>query len=102
MSNSTRPSCRPIAQTLETEALSRRTLLSSAAFAASAAAIGLMPFRARAQQQKVAQSAAQYQASPKNGQQCSTCSHFQAPSSCQVVDGSISPDGWCALYTKKS
>jgi hypothetical protein len=61
----------------------------------------LTPLRARAQQ-KVAQSAAQYQASPKNGQQCSTCSHFQAPSSCQVVDGSISPNGWCALYTKKS
>jgi hypothetical protein len=89
----------PIAQTLEPEALSRRTLLSGAAFAA--AAVGLMPLRARAQQ-KVAQSAAQYQASPKNGQQCSTCSHFQAPSSCQVVDGSISPNGWCALYTKKS
>jgi secreted PhoX family phosphatase len=98
MSNSTR---HPIAQTLESEALSRRTLLSGAAFAASAAAVGLMPLRARAQQ-KVAQSAAQYQASPKNGQQCSTCSHFQAPSSCQVVDGSISPNGWCALYTKKS
>ncbi len=98
MSNSTR---RPIAQTLEPEALSRRTLLSGAAFAASAAAVGLMPLRARSQQ-KVAQSAAQYQASPKNGQQCSTCSHFQAPSSCQVVDGSISPNGWCALYTKKS
>jgi secreted PhoX family phosphatase len=96
MSNPTR---QPIAQTLEPEALSRRTLLSGAAFAASAAAVGLMPLRARAQQ-KVAQSAAQYQASPKNGQQCSTCSHFQAPSSCQLVDGSISPNGWCALYTK--
>ena len=89
----------PIAQTLEPDPLSRRTLLSGAAFAA--AALGLMPLRARAQQ-KVAQSAAQYQASPKNGQQCSTCSHFQAPSSCQVVDGSISLNGWCALYTKKS
>jgi secreted PhoX family phosphatase len=94
MSNSTRP----IAQTLEPEALSRRMVLSGAAFAA--AAVGLMPLRAHAQQ-KVAQSAAQYQASPKNGQQCSTCSHFQAPSSCEVVDGSISPNGWCALYTKK-
>ncbi len=98
MKDSNSRSCRAKAETLAPEALSRRTLLSGAAFAA---AVGLMPFRARAQQ-KVAQSAAQYQASPKNGQQCSTCSHFQAPSSCQVVDGSISPDGWCALYTKKS
>lgn len=101
MKDSNPCSCRANTETLEPEGLSRRTLLSGAAFAASAAAVGLMPLRARAQQ-KVSQSAAQYQASPKNGQQCSTCSHFQAPSSCQVVDGSISPNGWCALYSKKS
>lgn len=99
----TRPtpcSCRAEAVTLETQALSRRALLSGAAFVASGAAVALMPLRARAQQ-KVSQATAQYQSSPKNGQQCSTCSHFQAPSSCEVVDGSISPSGWCALYTKK-
>ncbi|QAY94741.1 high potential iron sulfur protein [Methylovirgula ligni] len=100
MTQSTPCSCRAETVTLETQALSRRTLLSGAAFVASAAAVGLMPLRARAQQ-KVAQSAAQYQDSPKNGQQCSTCSHFQAPGSCEVVDGTISPSGWCALYTKK-
>ena len=94
-------SCHAKAETPEALALSRRTLLSGAAFAASAAAVGLMPLRARAQQ-KVSQATAQYQSSPKNGQQCSTCTHFQAPSSCQIVDGTISPSGWCALYTKKS
>jgi secreted PhoX family phosphatase len=92
-------SCGAKTESLGMEALSRRKLLGGAAFAAAAA--GLMPLRARAQQ-KVAQSAVQYQTSPKNGQQCNSCSHFKAPSSCEVVDGSISPNGWCALYTKKS
>jgi hypothetical protein len=99
MAKSTPCSCRTRAETLEGDALSRRALLSGAAFIAGAAA--LMPLRARAQQ-KVAQSAVQYQGSPKNGQQCSTCSHFQSPSSCQLVDGTISPNGWCALYQKKA
>jgi hypothetical protein len=99
MTKSTPCSCRAKAETLEADALSRRTLLSGAAFVAGAAA--LMPLRARAQQ-KVAQSAVQYQGSPKNGQQCGTCSHFQPPSSCQLVDGTISLDGWCALYQKKA
>jgi len=94
-------SCRAQAQALEAEALSRRTLLSGAAFAATAAAVGLMPMRARAQQ-KVTQAAAQYQSSPKGDQRCDGCTHFKAPNSCELVDGTISPSGWCALYTKKS
>ncbi len=101
MTQATPCSCRQKVETLEAQALSRRALLSGAAFVASAGAVGLTPLRARAQQ-KVAQAVAQYQSSPKNGQQCSTCTYFQAPSSCQLVEGSISPSGWCALYIKKS
>lgn len=97
MEKSTPCSCH--ADVMGADALSRRTLLSGAAFVAGAAA--LMPLRARAQQ-KVAQSAVQYQNSPKNGQECDTCTHFQAPNACQLVDGKISPKGWCALYQKKS
>lgn len=93
------PRAYPKAATQDADALSRRALLGGAALAAGAAA--LMPLRAHAQQ-KVAQSAAQYQDSPKNGQQCSTCAHFQPPNSCQLVEGKISPNGWCALYMKKS
>ncbi len=42
-----------------------------------------------------------YQPSPKDGHQCDGCMLFQAPSSCQVVDGTISPTGWCKLWAKK-
>jgi high potential iron-sulfur protein len=56
--------------------------------------------RARAQQQteKLGKADADYQATPKNDQQCSECTKFQPPQSCSVVTGTISPKGWCKLY----
>ena len=56
---------------------------------------------ARAQAKKVAQAQAQYQDSPKNGQQCSDCVQFLPPSSCKLVDGKIDPKGWCMFFVKK-
>jgi hypothetical protein len=44
----------------------------------------------------------QYQDQPKNGQVCATCTHFVAPSGCVLVEGTISPGGWCSLYAPKS
>ncbi len=59
-------------------------------------------------QAKMAQKAAGYQASPHAGQMCSKCSRFVAgkkpgaAGTCAIVDGAISPQGWCALYTPKA
>jgi hypothetical protein len=44
-----------------------------------------------------------YQTKPgKGGAKCSGCALFKAPSSCQVVTGKISPNGWCIAYAPKS
>lgn len=43
-----------------------------------------------------------YQPTPKEGQTCAGCSLFQSPSSCVLVDGNISPNGWCRFYRKKN
>jgi hypothetical protein len=51
---------------------------------------------------KMAQKAAGYQTTAKNGQSCANCALFKAPSSCTLVDGTISPDGWCRFYAKKT
>lgn len=52
---------------------------------------------------KVSQASVQYQAQPKGEQQCSGCQHFIAASNtCQLVDGQISPNGWCSLWVKKA
>lgn len=50
----------------------------------------------------------QYQEQPKNGQKCDQCLQFipgakqGANGTCKVVDGPISPNGWCAAYVKKT
>jgi len=52
---------------------------------------------------KATQASVQYQAQPKGDKKCSGCMHFSAESNtCNVVDGQISPDGWCSLWVKKA
>ena len=41
---------------------------------------------------------AQYQDQPKDIRSCATCTLFTAPDGCKVVEGKVSPDGWCKLY----
>jgi secreted PhoX family phosphatase len=50
---------------------------------------------------KVSQKAVSYQPTPKGNQQCVNCANFQSPASCKLVDGTISPSGWCNLYSAK-
>ena len=82
--------------------ISRRSLLRGApVVAATAVSLGCMtPGEATAQQTKLSQALSKYQDTPKNGQQCSTCSRFVAPASCTVVVDPIAPLGWCQFYVK--
>jgi len=80
--------------------VSRRQLLNRAIIAAvgGLAVLGI----ASPALAKMTQQAAGYQTSPKNDQKCSGCALFKAPSTCIMIDGTISPDGWCRVFTKKS
>jgi hypothetical protein len=80
----------------ERTGLSRRTILLAAAGAAPL--LTLMNSSAEA---KMAQTAVKYQPEPKDGKQCAACNFFLAPNSCKMVDGEISPTGWCLLWVKK-
>ncbi len=52
---------------------------------------------------KVSQASVQYQFQPKGEQKCGNCMNFIAESStCKLVDGQISPSGWCILWAKKA
>lgn len=43
-----------------------------------------------------------YQETPKDGDQCSDCMYFFSETNeCRIVEGSISPKGWCTLFNKK-
>jgi hypothetical protein len=51
---------------------------------------------------KTSQAAAKYQGQPKGNQKCGNCMHFIAESNtCKVVEGSVSPEGWCTLFAAK-
>lgn len=57
---------------------------------------------------KSSQASMHYQTTPNNGQQCSKCNFFIPGSNasdngtCKIVDGSISPNGWCIAFNAKS
>jgi hypothetical protein len=80
----------------------RAVLLRGVAYAVGSVALMVPARRVYAAKFPQSSPAVAYQESPKDGRQCDGCSLFQAPSSCQVVDGSISPTGWCKLWVKKA
>ncbi|MEY9436570.1 high-potential iron-sulfur protein [Bradyrhizobium elkanii] len=81
----------------EQQGVSRRRVLTIAACAAGISVAGASVARAQA---KTAQKAVKYQDTPKGDQRCENCKQFQPPSACKVVDGTISPQGWCMVYMK--
>jgi hypothetical protein len=44
------------------------------------------------------QGATEYQGIPSGIYSCATCTLFVAPNACKVVEGEVSPDGWCKAY----
>jgi len=68
--------------------LTRRSLFAAGATLAS--------FGAAAK--KSSKKDAAYRGRPNGISSCATCSFFQAPKSCAVVEGAVSPHGWCNLY----
>ena len=85
----------------DSQRISRRVALSGAALALGAAAMAAAVSQAAAQQ-KISQTDAKYQGTPKGGQRCDGCVNFQPPKACKFVQGDISPGGWCQLFTPKS
>lgn len=96
-----------------TKATGRRAAITTIAVLAGAAGAESLGARlARRARAAVAygitpKSAVAYRDSPSGGNDCSNCMHFiPGPSAaanghCAVVAGSISPHGWCAVWTAK-
>jgi|tagenome__1003787_1003787.scaffolds.fasta_scaffold18980579_1 hypothetical protein len=47
---------------------------------------------------KLTPEAVQYQPTPKDWQKCLFCTYFQAPNTCGIVSGPVSPQGWCTRF----
>jgi hypothetical protein len=50
-------------------------------------------------QKKLTQAAARYQDRPKDNESCASCPYFVLPGGCVLVEGEISANGWCPMYT---
>jgi hypothetical protein len=90
---------------MPTSGSSRRAFIKTLGVAAAAATCGRAASSAEAQeykpqeQKKLTQAAAHYQDHPKGNEGCGSCPYFIFPKSCVVVEGDISPTGWCPIYT---
>lgn len=83
---------------------SRRHLLRSGALIAggAVAAVAALAARPAAAATKMQQKAVGYKPTPMGSARCDKCTYWQGPASCKLVDGVISPSGWCSLYAPKS
>ena len=50
---------------------------------------------------KMSRSAANYQPTPKGNARCDLCANWQPPDACKLVEGPISPNGWCSLFAPR-
>ena len=80
-----------------TKPLSRRTALS--VLAGGIAGVGLAGLSSSPAEAKVSKASVGYRGSPNGGRACRNCANFRpANSTCRVVSGSVSANGWCTQH----
>ena len=88
--------------------VTRRNFLKTATLFAAIATIPVSVVSKEAFAAKMAKASMQYQDQPKGTLKCSQCTQFlpgksaKAAGSCNLIDGSISPNGWCLAYAPKA
>ncbi len=79
--------------------LCRRRLLQSAIGAVGGAAIAGAAAGNASAAMKISRAAVAYQDHPQGDKRCGKCLQFVPPDSCKLVDGPISPLGFCRIFT---
>lgn len=78
--------------------LSRRLLLRRSVETLGASAAIAVYAKPASATIKISQTAVAYQDHPQGDKRCVKCLQFQPPSSCKMVDGPISPQGFCRIF----
>ena len=90
------------------EKVSRRGFLKGSALLASIAVVSATGVMTREAVAGVPKAAMQYVDHPNGSMECSNCIQFipgpsaKADGKCKIVDGAISPHGYCNAYSAKS
>jgi hypothetical protein len=79
-------------------ALIRRALIRALVGGGATAVLGVGTNYPLFGRDKMAKQDVDYQDSPKGLQMCATCTLFDPPTSCKIVEGDVSPNGWCKDY----
>jgi hypothetical protein len=82
-------------------AVSRRCMLQNVGIAVTGVAILGATVTSNRAEAKPSQKLVGYQDTPKGDLRCDNCLQFEPPSACKVVEGDVSPAGWCKVYVKK-
>jgi len=91
---------------MKDSSMTRRSFVAGAVMLPALA--GLLLAETATAQAKASKTQFKYQATPKSGKKCSGCRFFvagktaSADGTCQIVDCSISPNGWCTAYAAKA
>lgn len=80
---------------------SRRDLLLGAVAAVGTVVVAAADASTATAGDKISERAVAYQDYPNGDKQCSKCVNFQPPSSCRMVDGTISPRGYCRIFSPR-
>lgn len=77
--------------------ISRRIVLHGPA----ALLMALWPTTWVSAQANITKTDAKYREHPNGQQRCEICLQFRPPGSCQLVQGEISPQGWCQFFAAR-
>jgi hypothetical protein len=86
----------------DTKLLRRRLLKRAVVLAGASLTASVVPGKDALAQAKVSKETSKYQDKPSGDKQCSNCVQFIPNNGCKVVEGTISPQGYCMLWVKKS
>jgi hypothetical protein len=81
--------------------LLKSTLLGAAAVGTGALS-ACMSTTARGVPRNVPKIFALYQDRPNGRERCGRCRYFRPPHGCEIVDGRISPQGWCRYFEARA
>lgn len=80
------------------DTFSRRLLLLKGVGTLGAAAAVATRIQAASATIKISKGAVAYQDHPEGDKRCGKCLQFVAPDSCKMVNGPISPQGFCRIF----
>ena len=68
-----------------------------------ATSVGIATFGVTQASAKASKDVANYIETPKNGEKCLNCLHFEKETNtCAIIKGKVTPEAWCKFYVSEN